>query len=230
MPKYSIIGAHRGVIRIVVAHDHRLFREGINRLFLDEHDLRIVAEANNGEEALRASLELIPDILLLDGLILRRGALAVLRELFEAPIKTRSILFADEQEKWLINEAVVLGIRAIVPKETSAMDLFKIIRCVASGEYWLNRNLMAEVMRQDRNHSESFDYLTAREMQIVAEVAAGSCNLEIARKMGISQDTVKRHLANVFQKLGLSSRLELAVHAIKMGFGAPALKQQARSA
>jgi two-component system, NarL family, nitrate/nitrite response regulator NarL len=212
-------------VKIATADDHPTFRDGLRRLLETEPDLQVIAEASNGADVVHRVLELKPDILLLDlampprdGMqVSRRGGLDALRDLNSATPKTKTILFAAEIEAAEIVEAVQLGARGVLLKSAATQLLIESIREVTAGGYWAGTHsiqnlvpyLQSQILKADRRKFR----LTPREIEIVSVVATGLSNKEIAQTLKIAHDTVKHHMSNIFDKLGVSSRLELAVFA-----------------
>jgi two-component system, NarL family, nitrate/nitrite response regulator NarL len=202
-------------IRIVIADDHRMFRQGLRRLLQTEPGLEIVGEATDGKDALELVEQLKPDVLLLDLTMPRLSGLDVLRHLGPAP-PVRTILLTAGMERDLIVQALRLGARGVVLKHVGAEVLIKSIAAVHAGEYWVEREILAEWARSAQPGGDKAlpAGLTPREMQIIQEILCGSTNRDIADKLKISEETVKRHLSNVYDKLGVSNRLELALYAV----------------
>ncbi|MGE5110379.1 MAG: response regulator [Acidobacteriaceae bacterium] len=206
----------KGSVRIVIADDHSLVRNGLRRILEQEADFKVIGEASDGDEALECIRKLSPDVLLLDLAMPRTDGLQVLREMRLIPHSVMVVMLTAAIDRGQINEAVRLGAHGVVMK-TSAIDvLIKSIRCVMDGQYWLDRSTLAEIVRTP-NASDTKFGLTERELQLVSLIAAGGSNKEIAESLGITEATVKRHLANVFDKTGVSTRLELAVFAMNHG-------------
>jgi two-component system nitrate/nitrite response regulator NarL len=208
--------------RIVIADDHPIFRDGLRKLLEEEPGLEVVGEAAEGSEAVRLVRERKPDLLLLDLAMPRHPGLEALRALSDDPAGPRTIVLTASIEKSQVLEALQLGARGVVLKESATDLLLKSIRAVMAGETWIGRESVtdvvqflrrAEASRPGAGGPKTFG-LTPRELEIVATVVAGSSNREIARQLSISEDTVKNHLTNVFDKLGVSSRLELALFAV----------------
>jgi DNA-binding NarL/FixJ family response regulator len=218
-------------IRIVVADDHPIFRDGLCRLLALEDDFEVVAQASDGRQVLEILQQVEPDILLLDLKMPGLDGLATLQRLQAARNKTRVIVLTASDDKNEFVQAMKLGTSGIVLKQTATELLIKSIRKVHAGEIWLDSHTTAAVIRQfvaaeeqqplappppmqapqrDRERSP----LSQREREIVALVAQGFKNKEMAEKMFISEQTVKNHLHNIFDKLGVSDRLELALYAI----------------
>jgi two-component system nitrate/nitrite response regulator NarL len=205
-------------IRVLMADDHVVFRDGLRKLLDGEDDITIVGEASNGNECIRMLTKFKPDILLLDLRMPNKDGLAVLEEVNFDSLPTRVIvLTAVEDERDLVR-AMRLGARGIVQKQTASDLLVKSIRRVYSGEIWLNNRLTAEVMKAFANSSDmgarDKPLLSDREKEVVQLIVEGCRNKEIAEKLFISEQTVKNHLHSIFDKLGVSDRLELALYAI----------------
>jgi two-component system nitrate/nitrite response regulator NarL len=214
-------------IRIVIADDHPIFRDGLRKLLSTERDLEVVGEAKDGDETMELVREKEPDILLLDLRMPGRDGLWVLQRLKHTATKTRVIVLTASEDKNEFVQAMKHGCAGIVLKQTATDLLYKSIRKVYSGEIWLDSHTTAAVMRQfatpprtpaglERGPRERTP-LSQREREIVALVAQGFKNKEIAERIFISEQTVKNHLHNIFDKLGVSDRLELALYAIHKG-------------
>ena len=203
-------------IRIVVADDHRLVRDGLRRMLEQEPDFRVVGEAADGPEALEAVRNLSPDILLLDIAMPVLDGMSVLMRLASDCPDVRILLLTAAIDRAQTNEAVRLGARGIVMKAAAIEVLIRSIRAIMAGEYWFDRSTLVDVARHQDAEVVRFG-LTARELELMSQLASGSSNKEIAELLGISEATVKRHLANIFDKVGVSSRLELAVFAMNHG-------------
>jgi DNA-binding NarL/FixJ family response regulator len=216
-------------IRIVVADDHPIVRYGLCRLLALEEDFEVVAEAQDGRQVLDILQQHEADILLLDLKMPGLDGLATLQRLRIAKNKTRVIVLTASDDKNEFVQAMKLGTSGIVLKQTATELLMKSIRKVHDGEIWLDSHTTAAVNRQFVANDEApvVEYLppapptrerersplSQREREIVSLVAQGFKNKEMAEKMFISEQTVKNHLHNIFDKLGVSDRLELALYA-----------------
>ena len=211
-------------IRIVIADDHPIFRDGLRRLLEAEPKFTVIGEACDVAEAVKLARQLKPDILLLDLAMPRHPGLEALREMNSnaGPQAVRIILLTAAAEKNQIVEALQLGARGVVMKDSATQLLLKSIDTVMSGEYWVGRESVSNLVQYLRNLVQSSGEearqrkfgLTPRELEIVSAVVAGYANKEIAEYFKISEDTVKHHLSNIFDKLGVSTRLELALFAV----------------
>ncbi|MGB7607792.1 MAG: response regulator transcription factor [Candidatus Sulfotelmatobacter sp.] len=209
-------------VRIVIADDNPIFRDGLRRLLEAEPDLKVLGEASDGAEAVRLARQLKPDILLLDLAMPKHPGLEALKDLSTSPTPVRVILLTAAAEKSQIVEALQLGARGVVLKDSATQLLLKAIHTVMSGEYWVGRESVSNLVQylrtlvqssSDEARQKKFG-LTPREIEIVSTVVAGYSNKEIAEYFKISEDTVKHHLSNIFDKLGVSTRLELALFAV----------------
>ena len=206
-------------IRILVADDHAIFRDGLRKLLEVADDVQIVGEAYNGVECVKMLAKFKPDILLLDLRMPEKDGLGVLEEVNFDSLPTRVIVLTAAEDDRDVVRAMRLGARGVVLKQSASDLLLKSIRKVADGEIWLDNRMTAEVIDAFKKSSESGQrrekpLLSDREKEIVQLVAQGFRNREIGEKLFISEQTVKNHLHNIFDKLGVSDRLELALYAI----------------
>jgi len=212
-------------IRILIADDHPIFRDGLKQLLAFEKDFEVVGEAGHGDDVLPAVERHHPDILLLDLKMPGTHGLAILQKMQAAPSQTKVIVLTASEDKNEFVQAMKLGTSGIVLKQSATELLLKSIRKVHAGEIWLDSHTTAAVIRQFASGEEFPPAptngrtrerlpLSQREREIVTLVAQGFKNKEMAEKMFISEQTVKNHLHNIFDKLGVSDRLELALYAI----------------
>jgi len=214
-------------IRIVLADDHPIVRDGLRKLLSLEDDIEVVGEASDGREVVQVVQETNPDVLILDLRMPYMDGLATLQALQQIDRKVRVIVLTASEDKNEFVQAMKLGCSGIVLKQTAPELIVKSIRKVHSGEIWLDSHTTAAVMRQFASPTDAISGapakgrerspLSQREREIVGLVAQGYKNREMAEKMFISEQTVKNHLHNIFDKLGVSDRLELALYAIHKG-------------
>jgi len=213
-------------IRIVIADDHPIFRDGLRRLLEAEPGLKVIGEASDGNDAVKLARQLKPDVMLLDLAMPRQPGLEALRDLSTGGANgVKVILLTAAAEKHQIVEALQLGARGVVLKDSATQLLLKSIHTVMAGEYWVGREAVSNLVQYLRMQMQASNEetrqkkfgLTPRELEIVSAVVAGYSNKEIAEYFKISEDTVKHHLSNIFDKLGVSTRLELALFAVNQG-------------
>ncbi len=209
------------MIRIVLADDHPVVRIGVRNMLADEEGFEVVGEASDGDEAITQTLDLEPDILLLDLMMPRLPGLEALRAIMNGSPTVKIILLTSTISTQQIIEALQIGARGIVLKDAVTDHLQTSIRTVIAGDYWIGGkrvvNLLSalhSLMQQVELPQRKTFGLTPRELEVVGSIVEGCSNRDIARQFSLSEETVKRHLSNIFDKTGVSTRLELALFAI----------------
>lgn len=213
--------ATRTAVRILIADDHPIFRDGLRRLLEAEPDLLVVGEAVDAAEAIQMVGKLHPDILLLDVAMPKVSGLEALETLVDLPAAPKVILLTAAIDRADIVKALQVGARGVVLKESATSMLLKAIRIVMDGGYWVGRESVSDLLQAlyslgpvpERPEALPAFSLTPREIQIVGLILAAAGNKKIAETLNISEKTVKHHLTNIFEKLGVSNRLELALFA-----------------
>jgi DNA-binding NarL/FixJ family response regulator len=205
-------------VRIAIADDHQIFRDGLKRLLESEPGFKVVAEAADGVDAVRVARESKPDVLLLDVAMPRMDGI----EAMGTPEvgSTRVIFLTAAIDPGELLRAVQFGARGVVLKESATRDLIDGIHSVMDGRLLIGPEIaddLAQAVRQAGSQRERPFGLTPREVEIVDAIAAGDSNRDIAVRLNISLQTVKHHLTSIFDKTGTSSRLELALFAIRHG-------------
>jgi two-component system, NarL family, nitrate/nitrite response regulator NarL len=208
-------------IRIVIADDHPVVRIGVKNMLQGDAGLDVLGEASDGDDAITATLQLLPDILLLDLQMPRLPGLEAMRAIMSGSPTVKILLLTSTITTQQIIEALQIGARGIVLKDALADHLTTAIRAVSSGDYWIGGkrvvNLVGalhELMLQAAVPERKTYGLTPRELEVVGCIVEGCSNRDIAKQFSISEETVKRHLSNIFDKTGVSTRLELALFAI----------------
>lgn len=208
-------------IQLVLADDHPLVLDGLEQLFRLSRDFTVMARCRDGEETLRALRLYRPDILILDIRMPRCDGLQVLRTLQREDLPTRVVLLTADLEEAQLLEALQLGVGGIVLKEMAPRLLIDAVREVHAGRRWIDKGsanrALEKLLRRDEESRESEPLLTPRELEIVRMIARGLRNRTIAEQLLISEGTVKIHLHNIYEKLAVSGRGELAFHARSKG-------------
>jgi two-component system nitrate/nitrite response regulator NarL len=218
----EIVAAGVTPIRIVIADDHPVVRFGVKNMLEDEPGFEVVGDAEDGDTAITQTIELEPDILLLDLQMPRLPGLEALRAIMSKSPRVKIIMLTSTISTQQVIEALQIGARGILLKDAVAGDLSKSLRAVLSGDYWIGGERVANLltalnalMKQASTVPERKTYgLTPRELEVVTCIVEGCSNKDVAKQFTISEETVKRHLSNIFDKTGVSTRLELALFAI----------------
>jgi two-component system, NarL family, nitrate/nitrite response regulator NarL len=208
-------------IRILLVHKQTILREGLAKVLSKQPGLEVVAAAADGEDALKLVTEAKPDVLLLDSSIPVHPVMDAFRQLGPSANGSQVLVLAKTQETSSISDVFRMGARGVVMREASTEILIKAIRCLKENMYWnvdhgagnLETTLEELAKPTAKTPLKKFG-LTPREIEIVSAIVSGYSNRQIAEKMSISQSTIKHHLTNIFDKLGVYNRLELALFAI----------------
>ena len=213
----------RSPISIVVADDHELFRQSLAKVLESRDGYRVVGGAANGREAVVLARALKPDILILDLVMPVMPGFAALRELATVAPDVRTLLMTAEVGDSDMIEALQLGARGVLLKDATTDLLFRCLQAIMAGEYWIGRECVGEIVDRMRQRGSSASAprrqptfgFTTRELEIVSALVAGGTNRDIARQFHISPTTVKYHLSHMFEKAGVSNRVELALLAVE---------------
>jgi len=208
-------------IRIVVADDHPVVCIGVRNMLTATDGFEVVGDATDGDEAITQTLELEPDILLLDVMMPRLPGIEAMRAIMNGSPTVKILLLTSTITTQQVIEALHIGARGIVLKDALANHLQTAVRTVFGGDYWIGGkrviNLVSalhDLMQQAQIPQRKTYGLTPRELEVVGAIVEGCSNRDIAKQFNLSEETVKRHLSNIFDKTGVSTRLELALFAI----------------
>jgi two-component system nitrate/nitrite response regulator NarL len=217
-------------IRIQLVEDHSIVRAGLRMLIESHPDLTIVGEAANGSEALARAENLQPDIILLDLSLGEESGLDLLPRLQSVAGQARVILLTGVRDPEQHRRAVRLGAMGVVLKEEAAHVLLDAIQKVHAGEVWLDPSMVASMLgelsrprqaEEPNPEAARIASLSERECEIIALLCQGMANKQVANELSISEVTVRYHLSNIYQKLGVEGRLELVIYAFRHGLAKP---------
>ena len=206
-------------IKVMLADDHVLMREGIRQLLEFDGTISVIAEANNGVECMEQLLSVHPDILLLDINMPVMNGIEVLQEIKKKSISVKILVLTVHNEVEYLLKAVDIGVDGYIMKDAeSSAELKKAINCIMQGETYIQPSLVPALNNRLVSRDidkEKINSLTKRELEVLIEVANGMFNKEIATSLNISERTVKNHISNIFKKIDVSDRTQAAVFAIK---------------
>jgi DNA-binding NarL/FixJ family response regulator len=208
-------------ISVLIADDHPLFRQGIKQILELENDITVVAQAANGDEAVRLTREHKPDVILMDINMPGSNGLQAIKEIKDENINSKIIVLTIHEDREYLIKTIQMGAEGYVLKDAEPSVLIDAIRSVHQGQSYIQPNMTKELVKEfnrltlhgrERNGENR---LTAREREVLKLIAEGMINKEIATKLYISEKTVKNHVSSIFRKLNVSDRTQAAIYAIK---------------
>ena len=212
-------GAAGRRIRVLVADDHAMVREGMVQMLSLHDDVVVVAQARDGREAVALAREAAPDVAILDVEMPVMGAQAALKKLLEFPSPPKVIIVTVFADRRLVRELLGLGASAFLSKSSSSQDLISTVRSVVQAPHTEGDNVTVTVPRADFDaEGPAESELSRREAEVLLMVARGAGNKEVAETLHLSETTVKRHLSNVYDKLGVHTRGEAVSRAVSEGW------------
>lgn len=205
-------------IRVMIADDHELIREGLKQLLELEGDIEVVSEAGNGTECLEKLRRTEPDVLLLDINMPMQNGIEVLQKIRDRNMNTRVLILTVHNEVEYLVKAVDIGVNGYLMKDSTSGELRKAIYSVMKNENYIQSSLIpllnSKLVARDIDN-EKIEDLTKREIEVLINIANGMSNKEIANNLEISERTVKNHISNIFKKIDVSDRTQAAVFAIR---------------
>ena len=207
-------------IKILIADDHPVVREGLIAMLSREVDFDVVGEAKDGVEAVNRTKELSPDVVLIDLRMPEMDGVEAMRQIKSAMPDVKFIILTTYSDDEYIFSGIEAGARAYLLKDAPREDLFKAIRAVYRGESLIQPVVASKLLDRFSELSRrtpSGEELSGRELEILGLMAKGAANKEISAQLNIAQSTVKTHITNIFQKLGVNDRTEAVTQALKKG-------------
>jgi len=212
-------------IQVLIADDHRLFREGLRLILAREEEIAVVGEASDGQKTVDLAGRLKPDVALLDITMPLMTGIEIILPIRQRSPKTKSLMLTASQDEAKIFGALKAGAKGYLSKNTSARDLIKAIRSVHQGEMWVERKLIARYFETEANanfpvpdqEDMPTEPFTPREHEVLLCLAKGCTNKEIAEALFIAEKTVKSHLTRIFRKLNVPGRFQAILYAIQLG-------------
>jgi two-component system nitrate/nitrite response regulator NarL len=206
-------------IRVIVADDHPLFRDGVVTTLSSAAGIDVVGEADDAASAIKLAGDLLPDVALLD-VAMPGGGLQAAREIARTCPSTRIVMLTVSEDEDNLMAAMKSGAKGYVLKGIAARDLVDIVRSIDAGEVYVAPKLAWRLLRELRKPRRSpLDELSAREREVLELVAEGLSNAEIGARLNVVEKTIKHHMTNILSKLQVSSRVEAALLAYKAGLG-----------
>lgn len=205
-------------VKIMIADDHSMIREGFKNLLELDGDIQVIAEAVDGEDCLEKLQLVKPDVLLLDINMPKKNGLEVLKSLKSRRSKLKVLVLTVHNETEYLMKAVHIGVNGYVLKDSESAELKKAIFTVADGETYIQPSLIPALnakMIETNKDAEKIKSLTKRELDVLKLLAVGMFNKEVGKRLEISERTVKNHVSNIFKKLGVTDRTQAAVFAIR---------------
>jgi DNA-binding NarL/FixJ family response regulator len=216
-----LTGGGLAVLKVVVVDDHKLFRDGLRRVLELEPDLRVVAEAGDGEEALTVIQEHLPEIVLFDINMPRVDGVQLVRELNNLKIRSALIAVSAYDDEDCLATLSAEGVLGFVLKSSGRTELIAAIRSVSRGQSYVDPRVAGKLMTsfaRRKNENDLLGELTSREKEILYWLAQGLSNNEVAKRMVLSEKTVKNHVSHMLKKLDIRDRTQAAIMAWKVGF------------
>lgn len=208
------------MIRVLIADDHKMVREGLRRILEFDGEIQVIDEADNGEECIKKIRSSKPDIVLLDINMPVMNGIEALQEIRKKKLKTKVIILTVHNEIEYLLRAVDIGIDGYVLKDSDAHELIRAVTSVYEGDKFIQPSLIpllnSKLIARDLD-AERLEQLSKREIEVLKLVAVGMLNKEIGVELGISERTVKNHLSSIFKKIDSSDRTQAAVFAIRNG-------------
>lgn len=202
------------MIRVVLVDDHAVVRQGLRFLLEQQSDIEVIGESKDGAQGVDLVTSLLPDVVLLDLLMPKMDGITAVREMKRTTPSTQIIILTSYYEDDQVFGAIKAGAISYLLKDASPEELVEAVRAAARGEGVLHPMVAARVLREMQQRSP-LDWLTARELEVLTQIARGRSNAEIAAELVIGEGTVKTHVSNILTKLHLADRTQAAIYALQ---------------
>ncbi len=208
-------------INVLIADDHAMVRQGLKQILELEKDIVVVAQASNGDEAINLARSLKPDVILMDINMPGKNGLQAIGEIKQEKMISRIIVLTIHEDREYLFKTLQMGAEGYVLKDAEPSVLIEAIRSVNNGQSYIQQNMTKELVREfnrvtlNEKEKGEENSLTTREIEVLELIAEGMINKEIAKKLFISEKTVKNHVSNIFRKLEVSDRTQAAIYAFK---------------
>lgn len=206
-------------IKVLIADDHALIREGLRRIISFEDDIRIVGEADNGEKALELLKIYKPQVMLLDMNMPLMDGLEVLKRVKREKTSIKVIMLTIENDTKTIKDAINIGADGYILKESAGTEIVRAIKAVYEGEKYIDKSLVSilfsDIMSDDKKKKSILDCLTKRETEVLFYMSKGLNNKKIGKKLYLSEKTIKNYATNLFKKINADDRVQAAITAIE---------------
>jgi DNA-binding NarL/FixJ family response regulator len=219
----AVVDKSPDAIRVLIVDDHALFRRGLQMVLEQETDIVVVGEGGDGAEAVSKAQELMPDVVLMDVRMPKRGGIDATKQIKELLPHVKILMLTISDEEADLYDAIKAGATGYLLKEVSIEEVGAAIRSVQTGQSLISPSMASKLLsefatmvkRADEKQSAPQPRLTDREMEVLKLVAKGRNNRDIAKELFISENTVKNHIRNILEKLHLHSRMEAVVYAVR---------------
>lgn len=208
-------------IRVLIADDHTMVRQGLKQILELEEDITVVAQAANGGEAVRMAKENSPDVILMDINMPEVNGIQAIKDIKQEKINSKIIVLTIHEDREYLFKTIQMGAEGYVLKDAEPSVLIEAIRNVHNGQTYIQSTMTSELVKEfnrvtlhEKNKHDD-NNLTSREIEVLQLIAEGLINKEIAKQLYISEKTVKNHVSNIFKKLNVSDRTQAAIYAFK---------------
>jgi len=208
-------------ISILIADDHSLMRQGLKQIIELEEDIQVIGQATNGQEAIDMAKSLRPDVILMDINMPVLNGLQAIKEIRDAGMDVKIVVLTIHEDRDYLFKTLQLGANAYVLKDAESSILISAIRTVFNGQNYIQNSMTSELVKEfnritkNEKQKNPEDNLTQREIEVLELIAEGMLNKNIAKKLFISEKTVKNHVSNIFKKLNVTDRTQAAIYALK---------------